>query len=177
MNLLDYRDRIWYNFQDSERRVRYYSRHAYKLDSRHKKVAYSISAFTVIALVILQINIERLESFNQNVVTILLLIVALIELVLIHFDLGANAKVARVIAIESVKVANEWRILWFGQEVEEPARWVNFLEEQTRHIGGESIQYDKKLNEVCAKEVSDEFEELFWEHFEEKCEGQRSGAG
>jgi len=130
-----------------------------------------ISALTVIALVILQINIKRFDDLGQNVVTLILLAVALIELFLIHFDLGANAKVARVLASEWVKVANEWRSLWFDQDVNEPSRWVDFLEEQTRHIGGESIQYNRRLNEVCAKEVSSEFEELFGNHFEEERQG------
>ena len=66
--------------------------------------------------------------------------------------------------VESDRVANQWRKLWYSASNEEPLSWVDYLEEQTRYMGGsESIPYDRKLNEECAREVKNEFREQFEE--------------
>ncbi len=108
MNIRDYRDRVWYNFQNAERASRYYSRLSDKLQTRHKIVTFILAVAPVAAIAMLQSDWD----IKQVLVAFILYLVAIIELALIHFDLGGNVKAARIMNVESDRVANQWRKLW-----------------------------------------------------------------
>ena len=158
IDIRDYRDRVWYHFQNAERASRYYSRLSHKLQTKHRIVTFVLSVAPVAAIALLQSDWQT----KQVIAAVILWSVAIIELALIHFDLGGNVKAARIMNVEADRAANQWRKLWYNVDIEEPTAWVDYLEEQTRYMGGsEAIAYDRKLNEQCAREINHEFTQQF----------------
>ena len=149
MDWQTYRERIWENFQNTERATRYYSRLSHKFDKRQRLAVYGIAALSVLVITLLQFD-WRIAGIREALVPGLLFLVALLELILINFDLSGSVKVARIYALESSKMASEWRKLWYAFDEQEQDYWVNFLESNTRQIALETVSYDKKLNEQCA---------------------------
>lgn len=153
-------ERIWNQYQNAERASRYYSRLHAKHEKRYKKISFCIALAIVIVLFLLQQDewLQKLDVPVDASVSVILLIVAGIELWLIHFDYPGQVKAIKMMSVQAGLLASQYRALWYHPEEHESNFLIDFLERQLFSIGGEPIPVDEKLNNDCAEEVVNEFE-------------------
>ena len=157
MDMRTPRDRIWYHMHNTERMSRYYARRSRALAKRHKIYTFLVAAIPVVAIATLGFNWEYKEWLASGI----LLVAALIEVAVIHFGVGSDVKAARIMGLQAGKLSEQWRKLWLDQERADVLSWIEFLEDQTKHVGIESIPYDNKLSAQCHREVIREFATQF----------------
>ena len=164
MNAANPRDRIWDRMVDTERMARYYARRAEMF-----KASYMRWSFTIVALQVLAIASYQFYPFGGNGPVIafsLLVVVSLVQAYLLQYAPSVNERAASTMGLQSGKLAEQWRKLWIDYENPNGSRgeielWIEFLEDQTKHVTVTSIPYDEKTNEECNREAKHGIERQF----------------
>lgn len=157
MDVSNPRDRIWLNMHNTERMARYFSRRSSQLEMRHKIFTFFVAVIPVIAIAILQLDLEGKYWLASGV----LVVAAVIEIALIHFGSGGDVKAAKIIGNQAARLAEDWRLLWIDQKRDNIVQWIELLERQTVQITAEGVSYREELNDECFEEVEHEFSYKF----------------
>ncbi len=156
------RNRIWDKMIDTERMSRYYARRAESLNRKHMCLSFLTSVLIILAIACYQIDI--IDKIGPVVAFVLLVAVSLFQVYLLHYAPSIDRKAASVMSLQSGKLTEQWRKLWIDHESDNGQNmglWVEFLEDQTKHIATTIIPYDECANQQCNKEARDEIGRQF----------------
>lgn len=111
-----------------------------------------------IAVIILQTE----WHYREWGVTALLFLVSAVQAYVLHFNLASDTTASRIMGNQFGKLTEKWRLLWLCQGGEELEKWVEHLEDLTKHVTFEHLSvYRKNLYFETQQEAYDELEGQF----------------
>ena len=146
------RKRIWDNWHRSERMSRYYSKRARQISVRFKFFTFGIALVPIFALFLAQSELP----YPHWLIPILLSAVGFAQFALIHYELGGDAKAAKIMANQTTELAQQWRDVWNNPDCVDILPWVDKLERHALAITTESIPYREDVNNECFDETENE---------------------
>ena len=151
-------DRIWFGLCETQRKAYYYSDVYRRLERIYRTINFFSLITPAIAVLILQLKWE----FREWGVAGLLFLVSTAQAYVLNFNIASDTTASRIMGNQFAKLAEKWRLLWINQEGEELEKWVEHLEDLTKHVTFEHLSvYRKNLHLETQQEAYDELEGQF----------------